>query len=43
MNFVFLELKNQKKQPGKIQGNFFLNLITDLRLLIVKLANSKCY
>ena len=40
---MFLELKNQKKQPGKIQGNFFLNLITDLRLLIVKLANSKCY
>ena len=40
MNFVFLELKKQKKQSGKIQiqKDFFLNLIKDLRLLIVKLA-----
>jgi hypothetical protein len=40
MNFVFLELKKPKKQSGKIQiqKDFFLNLIKDLRLLIVKLA-----
>lgn len=45
MDFVFLELKKLKKQLGKIQTQkgFFLNLIKDLRLLIVKLANFKCY